>query len=80
MNEPEHPQGTSSFLAVDLGATSGRVLVGSLSEGGLQLTEVSRFANPLIQLSGHFYWDLYALYQHIIDALRQMARQEVPIT
>lgn len=80
MNEPEHPQGTSSFLAVDLGATSGRVLVGSLSKGGLQLTEVSRFANPLIQLSGHFYWDIYALYQHIIDALRQMARQEVPIT
>ncbi len=69
------------FFAVDLGATSGRTILGSFSDSGLNLEEVNRFPNQLIQTGGHFYWDIYALYQHIIDGLKLVARRtDVHIT
>lgn len=69
------------FFAVDLGATSGRTILGSFSADGLELEELNRFPNPLIELRGHFYWDIYALYQNIIEGLKQAAgRKEVEIT
>lgn len=68
------------FFAVDLGATSGRTVLGSFTEKGLELEEVNRFPNPLIEVNGHFYWDIYALYQSIIDGLKQAAKQNVQIT
>ncbi len=68
------------FFAVDLGATSGRTILGSLSDKGLELEEVNRFPNPLIEVGGHFYWDIYALYQHIVDGLKLAAQREVKIT
>ncbi len=69
------------FFAVDLGATSGRTILGSFSDSGLNLEEVNRFPNQLIQTGGHFFWDIYALYQHIIDGLKIVAkRTDVNIT
>jgi len=68
------------FFAVDLGATSGRTILGSLSDKGLELEEVNRFPNHLIEVGGHFYWDIYALYQHIVDGLKLAAQREVKIT
>ena len=68
------------FFAVDLGATSGRTILGSFSEGGLELEEVNRFPNHLIEVGGHFYWDIYALYQYVIDGLKLVAgKQDVKI-
>ena len=49
------------FFAVDLGATSGRTIVGTLSDGKIKLEEITRFPNNLIETGGHFYWDIYAL-------------------
>lgn len=51
--------------AVDLGATSGRVIVGNFSAEGLSLTEVYRFPNAFRQLGKHAYWDLGGLFDHI---------------
>lgn len=68
------------FFAVDLGATSGRTILGSLSDKGLELEEVNRFPNHLIEVGGHFYWDIYALYQHVVDGLKLAAQREVKIT
>ena len=63
--------GTSKhFFAVDLGATSGRTILGSLSEGKLELEELTRFDNRLIEAGGHYYWDLLALYWEVIRGLR----------
>ena len=59
-----------NFFAVDLGATSGRTILGTFIEGGLNLEEINRFPNHLIEVGGHFYWDIYALYRHIIDGLK----------
>lgn len=69
------------FFAVDLGATSGRTILGSFSDQGLELEEVNRFPNQLIEANGHVYWDIYALYNYIIDGLKQVAvRKDVRIT
>lgn len=67
------------FFAVDLGATSGRTILGTLSEGSLELRELTRFANPIIETGGHFYWDIYALYNEIIGGLKVVAREGVEI-
>ena len=68
------------FFAVDLGATSGRTIIGTIGEGKVELEEVTRFPNNLIEQGGHFYWDIYALYFEIIRGLKEVARRELTIT
>ena len=46
------------FFAVDLGATSGRTIVGTLGQEKIELEELTRFDNLIIQTGGHFYWDI----------------------
>ena len=67
------------FFAVDLGATSGRTIVGTLSDDGLTLREITRFQNPIITLRGHCYWDIYALYREIIEGLTAVAHEGIAI-
>lgn len=68
------------FFAVDLGATSGRTILGTLSETGLELRELTRFSNHIIETGGHFFWDIYALYNEIIGGLKVVAREGIEIT
>ena len=68
-----------NFFAIDLGATSGRTILGSIEGGRLQQRELTRFPNPIIQTGGHFYWDIYALYQEIIRGLRIVAKEGIEI-
>lgn len=64
------------YFAVDLGATSGRTILGYFTPDGLEMEEVNRFPNHLIETGGHFYWDIYELYRHIIEGLRAASRKE----
>ena len=68
------------FFAVDLGATSGRTIVGTLGQGKIILEELTRFDNNIIQTGGHFYWDIYALYNEIIKGLKVVAQRNIPIS
>ena len=68
------------FFAVDLGATSGRTIIGSINVGQLHLEEVTRFPNHLIEQGGHFYWDIYALYFEMIRGLKEVAQRGLKIT
>ena len=68
------------FFAVDLGATSGRTILGTLADGRLEQEEITRFPNNLIETGGHFYWDIYALYFEMIRGLKEVARRGVEIT
>lgn len=68
------------FFAVDLGATSGRTIIGTLADGKIQLEELTRFGNALIETGGHFYWDIFALYNEIIKGLKLVAKRQLPIT
>ena len=67
------------FFAVDLGATSGRTIVATIENEKIQLEELTRFDNNLIQTGGHFYWDIYALYFEIIKGLKLDAQRQLNI-
>ncbi len=68
------------FFAVDLGATSGRTIIGTLDDNRFNLEELTRFDNNLIQTGGHFYWDIYALYFEIIKGLKIAAQRQIEIS
>ena len=68
------------FFAVDLGATSGRTIIGTITDGHFELEEVTRFPNNLIEQGGHYYWDIYALYFEIIRGLKEVAHRGIEIT
>jgi rhamnulokinase len=63
--------------AVDLGATSGRVMLGHVDDGMLRLEQVARFPNgPVPGPDGGLHWDFTALYRHILDGLAEAFRRE----
>lgn len=63
------------YLAFDLGADSGRAMLGTISSNGLQLEEVHRFSNVPVSIRGTLYWDVLRLWHEIQLGLR-LALQE----
>ena len=70
-------QGQQNFLAFDLGAESGRAIVGTLSGGRLTLEEKHRFANPNGRIHGHMQWNLLAQWEALKTGLRKCAGVEL---
>jgi rhamnulokinase len=62
-------------VAVDLGASSGRVHVADVGPGGFELREVARFANGAIRVGDTLQWDILGLYRGMLNGLRTAARQ-----
>ena len=58
-------QMTSRYLAIDLGAESGRVMLGTLEDGRIALEELSRFSNTPIRDGERMYWNIPALFDGI---------------
>ncbi len=58
------------YLAVDIGASSGRHIVGYIRNGKLLLHEVYRFPNGATQKDGKLYWDEARLYREILNGLK----------
>jgi rhamnulokinase len=58
------------FLAIDLGAESGRVVEGELEDGRLDIEEIHRFRNEIVNVHGRLYWDLFALFREVKQGLR----------
>ena len=69
----------TNFFAVDLGATSGRTVLGSIVDGRLVQRELTRFPNYIIETGGHCYWDIFALYREIIRGLKVVADEKIDI-
>lgn len=68
------------FFSIDLGATSGRTILGTLKDGQITYEELTRFPNHIIQATGHCYWDIYALFFEIIKGLKTVAEKKIHIT
>ncbi len=64
---------SKNFLAFDLGASSGRGIVGSCENGKITLNEIHRFDSKLIEENGHIYWDFPALIAELKTGLAQSA-------
>lgn len=60
--------------AVDLGASSGRVIVGRVAPRELELTELHRFPNEPVRVGGSLHWDVLRLFHEIQTGLRAAAR------
>ncbi|MEO8663715.1 MAG: rhamnulokinase, partial [Bryobacteraceae bacterium] len=65
----------SHYLAIDLGAESGRGILGTLSDGRLTLEEVHRFLNEPVRLPGGLYWDSFRLFYNVCESLRVVGRE-----
>ncbi|MCX4766996.1 rhamnulokinase [Streptomyces sp. NBC_01275] len=59
-----------SYAAVDLGASSGRVMVGRVGPDSLELTEAHRFPNRPVRVPEGLRWDVLSLYAGVLDGLR----------
>lgn len=64
---------TSLFGAVDLGASSGRVIAGLISNGKLTLQELYRFPNGPITEGDRLVWDFESLFNHVVEGLGKLA-------
>lgn len=64
-----------AYLAIDLGAGSGRVMAGVLADGRLALTEVHRFHNKPVTRHGTLYWDWPRLCDEIFTGIRRAVEQ-----
>ncbi|HEX6335645.1 MAG TPA: hypothetical protein VFZ85_01710 [Jiangellaceae bacterium] len=63
-----------AVAAVDLGASSGRVMVGQVGPNSLELVETHRFQNVPLTVLGSLHWDTLSLYREILDGLRVAAK------
>ena len=67
------------FLAIDIGATSGRSILGSIENGTLKQVEIHRFSNIIIDINGRMYWDLFYLYNEILKSLKKIKADRINI-
>ena len=59
------------YLAIDIGASSGRHILGWLEDGVMKTEEIYRFSNGPIQVAGHLKWDVERLFQEILNGLKR---------
>ena len=66
---------TTYYIACDLGAESGRVIVGTLNKGKLLLSELHRFPNTPVRVPGALYWDILRLWHEIQHGIGVATRE-----
>ncbi|GAA4158165.1 rhamnulokinase family protein [Gryllotalpicola daejeonensis] len=71
--------GAREFAAVDLGATSGRVILGRIGPSELELRHVARFPNEPVTLRDGLHWDVLGLYRSVLAGLAAAVRQRADI-
>ena len=67
-----------TYLAFDLGASSGRAVIGRFDGNVVQLEEIHRFANGPVNVAGGLYWDALRLYEEMLAGLRKCVRISGP--
>ncbi|SDL34770.1 rhamnulokinase [Microbacterium azadirachtae] len=73
------PSQVRAFAAVDLGATSGRVMIGRVGTDVLELEQVARFPNGPVRRADGLHWDFEALVEHVVAGLAEAVRREPAI-
>ena len=67
------------FIACDLGAESGRVILGRLDADRVQLEEIHRFPNGAVRIAGSLRWDVLRIFEELKSGLRRIAAKGVPV-
>lgn len=60
-----------NFLAFDLGASSGRAILGTISDNRLSLKEIHRFDNQMVEINGSFFWNIFNLFGELKTGLKK---------
>lgn len=68
------------FMAIDLGASSGRAMLGRLAGGRIELEELHRFENGGVEVGGNLHWNLMGLFNEIKAGLRKAAEQGIELS
>jgi rhamnulokinase len=68
----------ANFLAIDIGASSGRAVLAKLTDNKLYTQEIHRFNNQPVNLLGHIYWNIFSLYEQIKTAMAKCAQDFTP--
>ena len=63
------------FLAIDIGASSGRHIVGWQENGEIKTNEVYRFPNGVQEANGHLTWDVCKLFANVVDGILEAFKQ-----
>lgn len=59
------------YLAVDIGASSGRHILGWVENGKIRLEEIYRFENKLVKKNGHLCWDIEHLFNEVVEGIKK---------
>jgi len=72
---PESVEGSKVFGAIDIGASSGRVVAGRVGPRGIDLDVVHRFPNGAVERDGHLRWEFTGIYQEVLAGLATLAER-----
>ncbi len=70
-----NPENKKVYLAVDIGASSGRVMAALFDGTKIELQEVHRFVNKMTEINGEYHWDILSLFSDIKDGLKKAAEK-----
>src|SRR6186713_3338016 len=68
------------YLACDLGAESGRLMLGTLDRGRIALEELHRFSNDPVKAGDGLHWNMAALFDELRAGLKKAAARKAPIS
>ena len=69
------------YLGIDIGASSGRHILGHVEDGKIVLEEIYRFYNGVSEVNGHLCWDLKQLFAEIKNGMKECAKAgKVPVS
>ena len=59
------------YLAVDIGASSGRHILGHMENGKMVLEEIYRFENGMVKKDGELCWEFDRLFKEVVNGLKK---------
>ena len=62
---------SEKYLAIDIGASSGRAIVGTLEDGKITLEEMHRFENGPTERGGSLYWNIESIFAELKEGVRK---------
>ena len=69
---------TRYYLAVDIGASSGRHMLSHMENGKMVLEEIYRFPNGMTEKAGHKVWDVDRLFEEILTGMKKCLEMRLP--
>ena len=71
----------NKYLAFDIGASSGRAIIGNLKDDIISLKEIYRFYNGMTLIHGRYHWDIFRIFEDIKKGMKEaVAQNEMPVS